>query len=438
MAPVITVDGISKRYELGELGGGGARFSERAMDLVAAPFRGRRRPDDHEIEPTHAHETFWALRDVSLAIEPGEVVGFIGPNGAGKSTLLKLMARITTPTTGRITMRGRVGTLLEVGTGFHPELTGRENIFLNGSILGLSRREIDARFDQIVDYSGVERFIDTPVKRYSSGMYVRLAFAVAAHLDPEILLVDEVLSVGDEEFQRKCLGTLREAASTGRTVVFVSHGMNSVRSLCSRAFLIEKGRITMEGAAETVVRHYLDEHEAPVRIGHAEIGRDVTRVGSGEARFRRAAVLGASGEPLSGVHLGEPLTVAATLEVLETIPDAVFEFGFATPDGLRVASVHNIDEGRPAVNLEPGVHEIRAEVDATLIPGEYALDLAVHRAAGGATIDMVERVVRVMALAVDAEGTDRYLSAKPRGFVRPRSEWNVRLDAAIPDSAVRQ
>ena len=181
------------------------------------------------------------------------------------------MARITGPTAGRITMRGRVGTLLEVGTGFHPELTGRENVFLNGSILGLSRREIAARFDEIVEYSGVERFIDTPVKRYSSGMYVRLAFAVAAHLDPEILLVDEVLSVGDDEFQRKCIGTLRTAASGGRTVVFVSHGMDAVRSLCSRAYLIESGRIAEEGPSDVVTRHYLDRHRPPVREGHAEI-----------------------------------------------------------------------------------------------------------------------------------------------------------------------
>lgn len=369
---------------------------------------------------------------------PGETHAIIGPNGAGKSTLLKLMARITTPTTGRITMRGRVGTLLEVGTGFHPELTGRENIFLNGSILGLSRREIAERFDEIVDYSGVERFLDTPVKRYSSGMYVRLAFAVAAHLDPEILLVDEVLSVGDEEFQRKCIGTLREAASGGRTVVFVSHSMASVRSLCTRAFLIERGQISIEGTADVVVRRYLDEHQAPVRIGHAEIAADVPRVGSGEALFRRAAVLGANGQPLSGVHLGEPLTVTATLQVLEPIPDALLEFGFANPDGLRVATWHSTDEGRPPLSLNVGTHDIRVEVDTTLIPGEYAVDLAVHRAAGGATIDMVERVVRVTALPIDAAGVDRYPTARPRGFVRPHSEWNVRLDAAVTDSTVRQ
>jgi lipopolysaccharide transport system ATP-binding protein len=426
MPLAITVEGIGKRYTLGEKVGSGARLSER---LVAAFRRERHAP--------HTQEQFWALRDVSLEIQQGAVVGLIGPNGAGKSTLLKLMARITTPTAGRIVMRGRVGTLLEVGTGFHPELTGRENVFLNGSILGLSRREIAARFDKIVDYSGVERFIDTPVKRYSSGMYVRLAFAVAAHLDPEILLIDEVLSVGDEEFQRKCIGTLREAASGGRTVVFVSHGMDAVRSLCTHAYLIENGRVAMDGASDAVVRHYLDRHRPPVHAAQAEIPAGIPRVGSGRALFRRAAVVGAGGHPVSALHLGEPVTLTATVEVLETIPDAVFEFGLSTPDAVRVATAHNIDEGRPAAHLEPGLHEIRAELDVALIPGEYGLDIAVHRSRRGETVDLLERVVRVRALAESLDGSDRLLAAKPRGYVRPRSDWSIFSDDAIPHTTAR-
>ena len=278
MPDAITVEGLGKRYMLGERRTHTARLSERVMEALAAPFRGRPEDERRDLEPPHPNDQFWALRDVSLSIEQGQVVGLIGPNGAGKSTLLKLMARITRPTAGRIVLRGRVGTLLEVGTGFHPDLTGRENIFLNGSILGLTRREIAARFDDIVDFAEVARFIDTPVKRFSSGMYVRLAFAVAAHLDPEILLVDEVLSVGDEEFQRKCIGALRAAASGGRTVVFVSHNMESVRSLCSHAYLIESGRLVMDGPSDVVVRRYLDEHSltrARGRGGHPE--RDAPR-----------------------------------------------------------------------------------------------------------------------------------------------------------------
>jgi lipopolysaccharide transport system ATP-binding protein len=424
MPPVINVEGVSKRYTLGELHRS-TRLSERLMEALR---RGHRES---------ACEEFWALRDVSLTIEPGQVVGLIGPNGAGKSTLLKLMARITAPTIGRIVMRGRVGTLLEVGTGFHPELTGRENVFLNGSILGLSRRDIAARFEEIVDYAGVERFIDTPVKRYSSGMYVRLAFAVAAHLDPDVLLVDEVLSVGDAEFQRKCIGTLREASSGGRTVVFVSHGMDAVRSLCTNAYLIENGRVAMEGPSDEVVRHYLDRHRPPVGAAEAEISADIPRVGNGQALFRRAAVVGGGGQPVSALHLGEPVTLTATVEVLETIPDAVFEFGLSTPDAVRVATAHNIDEGRPAAHLEPGLHEIRAELDVALVPGEYGLDIAVHRARRGETVDLLERVVRVRALGESVDGSDRFLSAKPRGYVRLRSDWNIFHDDAIPHTTAR-
>ena len=424
MPAAITVEGVSKRYILGELHRS-TRLSERLMEALR---RGHREG---------AGEKFWALRDVSLTIEPGQVVGLIGPNGAGKSTLLKLMARITAPTAGRIIIRGRVGTLLEVGTGFHPELTGRENVFLNGSILGLSRRDIAARFEEIVDYAGVERFIDTPVKRYSSGMYVRLAFSVAAHLDPDVLLVDEVLSVGDAEFQRKCIGTLREASSGGRTVVFVSHSMEAVRSLCTNAYLIEDGRVAMDGQSDEVVRHYLDRHQPPVRAGQAEIPAEIPRVGNGQALFRRAAVVGGEGHPVSALHLGESVTLTATVEVVETIPDAVFEFGLSTPDAVRIATAHNIDEGRPAAHLEPGLHEIRAELDVALVPGEYGLDIAVHRARRGETVDLLERVVRVRALGESVDGSDRFLSAKPRGYVRPRSDWSIFHDDAISHTTAR-
>ena len=237
-------------------------------------------------------------------------------------------------------MRGRVGTLLEVGTGFHPELTGRENVFLNGSILGLSRREIAARFDEIVDFAGVERFIDTPVKRYSSGMYVRLAFAVAAHLDPEILLVDEVLSVGDEEFQRKCIGTLRDGASGGRTVVFVSHSMEAVRSLCSHAYLIESGspRRSMGRATSWSATTSTGTGRRCTRA-RPTIPTDIPRVGNGQALFRRAAVVGADGHPVSDAPPRRAGDAGGNVEVLETMPDAVFEFGLSTPDGVRVATV---------------------------------------------------------------------------------------------------
>jgi lipopolysaccharide transport system ATP-binding protein len=248
MEVAIRAEGVAKRYRIGEYR---AAYGTLRESLVHA---GRRLSGREHDRP---EREIWALKDVSFDVEEGEVLGIVGRNGAGKSTLLKILTRITTPTKGQVALRGRVGSLLEVGTGFHPELTGRDNIYLNGSILGMKRREIERRYDEIVEFSGVERFIDTPVKRYSSGMYVRLAFSVAAHLEPEILLVDEVLAVGDAEFQRRCLGRMEELGSTGRTVVFVSHMLTSVTQLCDRAIQIESGKVVADGPAAEVIAGYL-------------------------------------------------------------------------------------------------------------------------------------------------------------------------------------
>ena len=250
---MLKVEGISKYYRLGTQGSGRLREDwSNWWKSVGRPSQGGANG------PTGAEAHIWALKDVSFEVQEGEVVGFIGRNGAGKSTLLKIISRITQPTQGRIRGRGRIASLLEVGTGFHAELTGRENIFLNGHMLGMTRREIDSQFDAIVDFSGVEAFLDTPVKRYSSGMYVRLAFAVAAHLTPEILIVDEVLSVGDAEFQQKCLRKMKEVSGKdGRTVLFVSHNMQALRNLCSRAFILEKGVLVEGGPADKMIARYL-------------------------------------------------------------------------------------------------------------------------------------------------------------------------------------
>jgi lipopolysaccharide transport system ATP-binding protein len=248
MAVAITAEGLSKRYQIGELQAGYETLRESLARTAKRIAGGHYR---------HPHEHIWALHDVSFEVAEGEVLGVIGRNGAGKSTLLKLLTRITSPTKGRAEIRGRVGSLLEVGTGFHPELTGRENIFLNGSILGMKRREITRKLPEIVEFSGIEAFIDTPVKRYSSGMYVRLAFSVAAHLEPEILLVDEVLAVGDAEFQRRCLGRMESFGDSGRTVLFVSHNMQTLAQLCDRAILLEKGQVMLDGPAPDVVAQYL-------------------------------------------------------------------------------------------------------------------------------------------------------------------------------------
>lgn len=252
MSPAIEVKGLSKRYRIGARQEPYKRLTETLVDTFSAPFRRLTRLG----QKPPAEEILWALKDVSFTVQPGEVVGIIGRNGAGKSTLLKILSRITEPTAGEILLHGRVASLLEVGTGFHPELTGRENIFLNGAILGMSRAEIKSKFDEIVAFAEVERFIDTPVKRYSSGMYVRLAFAVAAHLEPEILVVDEVLAVGDAAFQKKCLGKMSEVAEGGRTVLFVSHNLNAIRHLTHQTLLLESGLTEKFGPTEEVVNFY--------------------------------------------------------------------------------------------------------------------------------------------------------------------------------------
>jgi lipopolysaccharide transport system ATP-binding protein len=261
MPPAIRVENLSKRYRISHEGGGDAHGKYKTLrdtiaDLAAAPFR-RLKNRGESAASAATQEDFFALKDVSFDVQPGEVVGIIGRNGAGKSTLLKILSRITKPTSGKVTLNGRVGSLLEVGTGFHPELTGRENIFLNGSILGMKRGEIQRQFDAIVDFSGVEKFLDTPVKRYSSGMYVRLAFAVAAHLEPEILIIDEVLAVGDAQFQQKCLNKLQSVSREGRTVLFVSHNMAAVLRLCDRAVLLDQGLIALSGDSATVAHKYM-------------------------------------------------------------------------------------------------------------------------------------------------------------------------------------
>ncbi|MGF1583382.1 MAG: polysaccharide ABC transporter ATP-binding protein [Gemmataceae bacterium] len=257
MTPTISIQNLSKKYRLGQRFTGGYRdLRDVLMNWATAPFRKARSVYPSSNGKAARPETIWALQDVSFQVQHGEVVGIIGRNGAGKSTLLKILSQIVEPTKGRAELRGRVGSLLEVGTGFHPDLTGRENVYLNGSILGMTRREVDRKFDEIVDFSGVEDFLDTPVKRYSSGMKVRLAFAVAAHLEPEIMIIDEVLAVGDLEFQRRCLGKMEDVANSGRTVLFVSHNMAAVRALCSRGILLDAGQVRYDGTPDEAISRY--------------------------------------------------------------------------------------------------------------------------------------------------------------------------------------
>lgn len=335
MCAAIRVDGLSKSYRLGTSSAGYGRLTESLQDGV---MRLVRRSDS-----VPRHEEIWALKDVSFEVEEGEMVGVIGQNGAGKTTLLKLLSRITEPTQGRAEVNGRVGSLLEVGTGFHLELTGRENIWLSGAILGMRKREIQRKFDEIVDFSGIDRFIDTPVKRYSSGMHVRLAFSVAAHLQPEILLIDEVLAVGDQAFQKKCLGKMDEVTHEGRTVLFVSHHMGPIRSLCPRAIWLRNGQIAAEGPTEDVVDSYLDSMlstEKPKHTGNATGQRNLVEI-------ERVRLLDAAGRPASRFPYGADISVEISFSARERVEKPNFWVGIGSERSI-FSAINLLDDAGPA------------------------------------------------------------------------------------------
>jgi lipopolysaccharide transport system ATP-binding protein len=417
---VVAAANVSKRYRIGaEPSGGGVR--RRFADVLRAA-RSPLRAFTEASAPGMRGDILWALRDVSFEVRAGEVLGIVGRNGAGKSTLLKILSRITRPTTGRIDMYGRISSLLEVGTGFNPELSGRDNVFLNGAILGMKRQEIARKLDEIVAFAEVDRFLHTPVKFYSSGMYVRLAFAVAAHLETEVLVVDEVLAVGDVAFQRKCLQKLGTAAGEGRTVLFVSHHMPTVKQLCTRALLIRNGRLEADGAPDAIVAEYLQEVQPPVVGG--VIPADRPRIGTGAVRLRTIRTGTDREEDVQQVFLGQPLRVTLEFEALQQVPDALVEIGLSTTDGLRVVTAHNTDGDGAFIELGVGVTEIVVDLDVTLLPREYVIDVGISRSSG-LTLDWVEGVAQITALNTSREGGDHYRPGQVRGFVRPATRWHV-------------
>lgn len=333
--PMVEMEGVGKRYQLGATGAGSLRG---ALEGFFRRLRERPQPSDPRLGDRAGDQpnSFWSLRDVNLRVQPGEVVGLVGKNGAGKSTLLKILSRITEPTEGRARLRGRVASLLEVGTGFHPELTGRENIFLNGAILGMKRAEIAAKFNEIVEFSEIGPFLDTPVKRYSSGMFVRLAFAVAAHLEPEILLIDEVLAVGDAAFQKRCLGKMDEVAHRhGRTVFFVSHNLGAVRSLCSTAVLLDGGRVKFQGSPEEVIARYLagavpgqDESN-----GRREWPDIESAPGNDEVRLSSIVLRSSNDRVCASFEAGQPFSIEIEYRVLRRIRGPRFYAMLHTTEG---------------------------------------------------------------------------------------------------------
>lgn len=430
----IVVDNLSKRYVIGHQASKHDGLRHAVENAVRAPLRYLR---TGQLKREKTREEFWALRDVNIEIKAGEVVGIIGRNGAGKSTLLKILSRITEPTKGRVLMRGRVSSLLEVGTGFHAELTGRENIFLNGAILGMTRVEITRKFDEIVAFSGVEKFLDTPVKRYSSGMYVRLAFAVAAHLEPEILIVDEVLAVGDSEFQKKCLDKMDDVGQSGRTILFVSHNMQAITRLCGRCVLLEQGRIRMDEMPLRVTNAYLKSSSQLLAV--REWPNRGEAPGDHVIRLCAIRAISESGEPSDNFDIRRPIGIELEYEVLEAGYIFLPHFLATNESGAEIFVANDVDPEWRGRRRPAGRY-----VSTAWIPGNLLVEGTVTIGSGLMTLE--PEVVHGVALdaiqfrvvfPLDAEDTARgdYRNASP-GVVQPMLRWSTQYEPRSAPAAV--
>ncbi|MGI8787488.1 MAG: ABC transporter ATP-binding protein [Pyrinomonadaceae bacterium] len=412
MPTVIRAENLSKLYYLG-----GARnnsLRDAVMSFVRNPTLSKTKNE------------LWALRDVSFSLEEGETLGIVGNNGAGKSTLLKILSRITKPTSGTATLYGRVGSLLEVGTGFHNELSGRENIFLNGAILGMQRIEIEKQFDEIVAFSEVEKFLDTPVKHFSSGMYMRLAFAVAAHLNPEILIVDEVLAVGDANFQRKCLNKMKDVSQSGRTVIFVSHDMSAVTRICSRAIALNHGRVALEGNAADVVREYL----------HSNIGISAERDFSTEAnapasefvRLKRVRVINENGETSGSHDIRRPIGLEATYEALQSGQILLPNFQVYNQDRVQIFTVQDVGKEWQRREKEKGEYTSRVWIPANFMAeGAFFVNFAVvtYLPAMRVHFNQVEAVSFDVIDSMEGDTARGDFAGRMDGAVRPLLDWET-------------
>jgi len=444
----IKVENLSKQYKIGIAKYRHNSLRDHLTEWAKSQFvrNGRHSPSSFQpssvsVQPTPVEgrlDTFWALKDISFEIKQGETVGFIGKNGAGKSTLLKLLSRITQPTRGYAEIHGRVGSLLEVGTGFHPELTGRENIYLNGAILGMKKAEIARKFDEIVDFSGIEKFLETPVKRYSSGMYTRLAFSVAAHLDPEILIVDEVLAVGDSEFQRKCLDKMEDVGNEGRTVLFVSHNMLAVTRLCKRAILLQGGRVVEDGSPHQVVSAYA---HSETRIMAIREWPDPSKAPSGKiARLRAVRVRTEDGRVTDGADIRERVGVEMEYDVLQSGYVLMPCLHFFNEEGIYVFPTHEFDPAWRGRNRPAGRY-----VSTAWIPGNF---LSEGRLFVDASIDTLNPVIHqfIVHKAVAFQVIDSIEGNSARvdwagdigGAVRPLLEWSTKFTQNSPEGEAPQ
>lgn len=419
MTTAVKIENLSKKYIIGHQR---EKQYETFRDVLMHKFRGMGHRVRHPLSANQEEikqEDLWALRDINLEIHQGERVGIIGRNGAGKSTLLKVLSRITEPTQGRFSMNGRVASLLEVGTGFHPELSGRENIFLNGAILGMGKVEIKRKFDEIVAFAETEKFLDTPVKRYSSGMYVRLAFAVAAHLEPEILLVDEVLAVGDASFQKKCLGKMEDVAKEGRTILFVSHNMGSINKLCGRTIWIKNGQIEMDGATEQVMSLYLTDETS--QDGQATWEEGISNKGVNEFNLTACRIKNGQNKVTTSLDARKDFSIELEYEILESLPFCRVGFKVLTTDGITVFASYDTDNVELTELRKPGRYISTCIIPAYLLnTGRYLVSVA----AGNARTKTFVHLPNILSFDIFETGsTGSEIVSKREGVVRPKLAW---------------
>lgn len=419
---VIKVQGLSKRYRIGLKEKRADTFIGQLGQLLRAPFDNFRQLRNLSRFQHDDESVFWALRDVEFEVQQGEVLGIIGHNGAGKSTLLKILSRITEPSSGEVRLRGRVSALLEVGTGFHPELTGRENIFMNGTILGMTRREIDAKLDEIVDFSGVEKYIDTPVKFYSSGMKVRLGFAVAAHLEPEILIIDEVLAVGDLEFQKRCLTKMENVSESGRTILFVSHNMAAVKSLCKKGLVLQHGKIIYAGNTPDAITQYLSTYKKET-LNNGLIPNNYSTYSTDEAKFVKFLLLDENQNPTTILNLYEPIRIYVEMESSTKITNGMIDVKIISKDGIEI--VHSMNHyDNYEFDIESGKYILSITIENLLQPGIYAFNLGIHHSTGY-TIDYIEGISEFEIQMMSNKAQSPLRRELLHGYVQAPAQWNI-------------
>lgn len=420
---VLKVENISKQYRLGQLGTGTISHD---LNRMWAKMRGKEDPylkvgDKNDRSKAGGSDYVWSLKDINFEVKQGEVLGIIGKNGAGKSTLLKILSQVTTPTTGEVKVKGRIAALLEVGTGFHPDLSGRENIFLNGAILGMTKVEIISKLDEIVDFSGVAKYLDTPVKRYSSGMMVRLGFAVAAHLEPEILIVDEVLAVGDAEFQEKCLGKMKDVSGQGRTVLFVSHNMAAIKSLCKRTIVLKNGETYFDGNVVDGITKYLEILNPSANNGAIE--KHHRTMNTGFVFIKSVRLENEEFANGNSIYFNNEIGISCQVEFLKDLSNVLFDLRIMSADGIEILHSMNIYENN-FVDVKKGMVNTNVILENRLQPGKYFMTLGVHLS-DGLTLEYLENILEINVLNVAKNNQKGLIYDFKLGYVRPNATWKI-------------